>query len=325
MTPQHFLFTVAAEDSGTRLDKYLVAHLPALSRSQLQRLIQEGQVGLTQGVVTASYRVREGDIITLHVPPPRPARPVAEALALPIVYEDNALLVIDKPPGLVVHPSPGHTSGTLVNALLFHCQTLSGIGGEERPGIVHRLDKDTSGAIVVAKDDATHRGLARQFAERQVKKRYLAIVRGNLRVAEGVIDAAVGRHPIFRQKMSTHTRAGRPAVTAFRVLERFAAYTLVELHPRTGRTHQIRVHMAAMGHPLLGDATYGRRRQAAQGSPLAQRLAWFRRQALHAWVLGFRHPATQEWHECCAPLPPDLEQLLTTLRADVYVADVDTA
>jgi len=233
--------------------------------------------------------------------------------------------VVNKPAGMVVHPSSGNTSGTLVNALQAHCTQLSGIGGIERPGIVHRLDKDTSGAIVVAKDDATHRGLARQFAERQVKKRYLAIVRGNLRVAEGVIDAAVGRHPIFRQKMSTHTRAGRPAVTAFRVLERFAAYTLVELHPRTGRTHQIRVHMAAMGHPLLGDATYGRRRQAAQGSPLAQRLAWFRRQALHAWVLGFRHPATQEWHECCAPLPPDLEQLLTTLRADVYVADVDTA
>ena len=163
MVPQHFLFTVAAEDSGTRLDKYLVAHLPALSRSQLQRLIQEGQVGLTQGVVTASYRVREGDIITLDVPPPRPARPVAEALALQIVYEDDALLVIDKPPGLVVHPSPGHASGTLVNALLFHCQTLSGIGGEERPGIVHRLDKDTSGLLLVAKHDRSHRHLSAQL------------------------------------------------------------------------------------------------------------------------------------------------------------------
>src|SRR4029453_10167475 len=162
MTPQHFLFTVAAEDSGTRLDKYLVAHLPALSRSQLQRLIQGGQVGLTQGVVTASYRVRGGEIITLDVPPPRPARPVAEALALQIVYEDDALLVIDKPPDLVVHPSPGHASGTLVNALLFHCQTLSGIGGEERPGIVHRLDKKKTGLFLVANTDHTHSPVSAQ-------------------------------------------------------------------------------------------------------------------------------------------------------------------
>jgi 23S rRNA pseudouridine1911/1915/1917 synthase len=171
MTPQHFLFEVAAEDSGTRLDKYLTAHLPELSRSQLQRLIQEGQVGLAQGVVTASYRVRGGDIITLDVPPPRPARPVAEALALQIVYEDDALLVIDKPPGLVVHPSPGHASGTLVNALLFHCQMLSGIGGEERPGIVHRLDKDTSGLLLVAKHDRSHRHLSAQLQTRQLQRR----------------------------------------------------------------------------------------------------------------------------------------------------------
>src|SRR5262244_1343300 len=182
MTPQHFLFEVAAEDSGTRLDKYLAAHLPELSRSQLQRLIQEGQVGLTQGVVTASYRVRGGDIITLDVPPPRPARPVAEALALQIVYEDNALLVIDKPPGLVVHPAPGHASGTLVNALLHHVRDLAGIGGELRPGIVHRLDRDTSGVLLVAKTDRAHQMLPRQMRKRTLRKEYLALAAGIPRV-----------------------------------------------------------------------------------------------------------------------------------------------
>jgi 23S rRNA pseudouridine1911/1915/1917 synthase len=202
-----------------------------------------------------------------------------------------------------------------------HCTHLSGIGGIERPGIVHRLDKDTSGAIVVAKDDATHRGLVRQFAARQVKKRYLAIVRGNVREVEGVIDAAVGRHPIYRQKMSTHTRVGRQAVTEFHVLERFGGYTLVELCPHTGRTHQIRVHMAAVGHPLLGDPTYGRNRQGSHRSSLAQRLSWFRRQALHAWVLGFVHPGTDVWLECQAPLPADLEHLLTTLRDEARAAE----
>ena len=215
---------------------------------------------------------------------------------------------------MVVHPSPGNASGTLVNALQAHCTHLSGIGGIERPGIVHRLDKNTSGAIVVAKDDATHRGLARLFADRQVQKRYLAVVHGNIHDPEGVIDAVVGRHPVRRQQMSTHTRAGRPAVTEFRVLERFGFYTLVELRPRTGRTHQIRVHMAAVGHPLLGDPTYGHSQRTLPRSPLSHQLAWFHRQALHAWVLGLVHPGTGAWLECRAPLPADLEQVLAILR-----------
>jgi 23S rRNA pseudouridine1911/1915/1917 synthase len=208
----------------------------------------------------------------------------------------------------------------LVNALLAHCTHLSGIGGIERPGIVHRLDKDTSGVMVVAKDDATHRGLVQLFANRQVQKRYLAIVHGAMREATGVIDAAVGRHPVHRQQMSTHTRAGRQAVTEFRVLERFGLYSLVELRPRTGRTHQIRVHMAALGHPLLGDPTYGRSQRALPRSPLAHQLAWLHRQALHAWSLGFVHPATGEWLDCRAPLPADLEQVLAILRREANAA-----
>jgi CheY-like chemotaxis protein len=197
---------------------------------------------------------------------------------------------------------------------LAHYPQLSGIGGVERLGIVHRLDKDTSGAIVVAKDDITHRGLACQFADRQVKKRYLAVVSGDIRQTTGVVDAAIGRHPVSRQRMSTHTRGGREAVTEFHVLERFEHHTLVELRPRTGRTHQIRVHMAALGHPLLGDPTYGHPRKALTRPSLARQLSWFRRQALHAWVLGFTHPVTGEPLECRAPLPDDLERLLAILR-----------
>jgi len=247
---------------------------------------------------------------------PAPLRATAEDIPLEVLYEDPSVVAIDKPAGMVVHPSPGNASGTLVNALLAHCPTLSGIGGVERPGIVHRLDKDTSGAMVVAKDDVTHRGLARQFAERRIKKVYVAIARGEIRDAEGVIDAAVGRHPVYRQKMSTHTRAGREAITEFRVLERLRHYTFVELRPRTGRTHQIRVHMAALGHPLLGDPRYGRYRKELGRSSLAQRLAWFQRQALHAWILGFLHPVNGAWIECCAPFPTEMARLLAILRLE---------
>ncbi len=313
-------FLTTLEDVGERLDRYLTQQLPMHSRAYLQQLIDQQQVLLDGRTTKPGYRLRVGDRIVVTLPPSKPSGVLAEAIPLDVLYEDVHLLVVNKAAGMVVHPSPGNASGTLVNALQAHCPQLSGIGGIERPGIVHRLDKDTSGAIVVAKDDATHRGLARQFAERQVKKRYLAIVRGNLRETQGVIDAAVGRHPVYRQKMSTQTRLGRQAVTEFHVLERFGAYTLVELYPRTGRTHQIRVHMAAMGHPLVGDPIYGRNRQESQRSTLAYRLSWFRRQALHAWLLGFVHPATEEWLECRAPLPTDLEQLLTNLRDEAYAA-----
>jgi 23S rRNA pseudouridine1911/1915/1917 synthase len=314
-------FSITPEDVGERLDRYLTRHLPSHSRAYLQQLIGQQHVLVDGRTTKPGYRLRLGDRIMVSLPPSKPSDVLPEPIPLDVLYEDAHLLVVNKAAGMVVHPSPGNPSGTLVNALQAYCTQLSGIGGIERPGIVHRLDKDTSGAIVVAKDDATHRGLVRQFAARQVKKRYLAIVRGNLRDAQGVIDAAVGRHPVYRQKMSTHTRVGRQAVTEFHVLERFECYTLVELCPHTGRTHQIRVHMAAVGHPLLGDPTYGRKRQGYHRSPLAHRLSWFRRQALHAWVLGFVHPRTEVWLECRAPLPADLERLLTILRDEVRTAE----
>jgi 23S rRNA pseudouridine1911/1915/1917 synthase len=316
-------FSITRDDVGERLDRYLTRQLPSQSRAYLQQLIAQAQILVEGRATKPGYRLRAGDRITVSLPLPKPSGVLPEPIALDVLYEDGHLLVVNKAAGMVVHPSPGNASGTLVNALLAHCTSLSGIGGVERPGIVHRLDKDTSGAIVVAKDDATHRGLARQFAERQVKKLYLAIVHGNIRDAKGVIDATVGRHPVYRQKMSTHTRVGRQAVTEFCVLERFGLYTLVELRPRTGRTHQIRVHMASVGHPLLADPTYGRSRKELHRSPLAHQLAWFRRQALHAWGLGFVHPATGEWLECRAPLPADLEYLLAILRREACAGEHD--
>jgi 23S rRNA pseudouridine1911/1915/1917 synthase len=316
-------FPLTPEDIGERLDRYLTRQLPTHSRAYLQQLIAEQQILVKGRATKAGYRLRAGDQISVSLPPPKPSGTLPQPIPLDVLYEDAYLLVLNKMAGMVVHPSPGNASGTLVNALLAHCPHLSGIGGIERPGIVHRLDKETSGVMVVAKDDTTHRGLARLFADRQVQKLYLAIVRGNLRDAEGVIDAAIGRHPVYRQKMSTQTRMGRQAVTEFRVLERFGLYTLVELRPRTGRTHQIRVHMAAMGHPLLGDPTYGRsRKELPRSSPVPQP-SEFRRQALHAWLLGFIHPVTGEWLECRAPLPADMEQLLATLRREADVAKRD--
>lgn len=307
-------FSVTSSDSGERLDRFLTRLFPAHSRAYLQHLIDREQILVGGRATKASYRLHTGDHIAVVLPPPQPAGVSAEPIPLQILYEDAHLLILNKPAGMVVHPSPGNVSGTLVHALLAHCPRLSGIGGVERPGIVHRLDKDTSGAMVVAKDDLTHRGLASQFAARQVRKRYLAVVQGEIQGAEGIIDAAIGRHPVHRQKMSTHTHTGREAVTEFRVIERFEAYTLVELHPHTGRTHQIRVHMAALGYPLLGDPTYGRHRKEQSQTSLATQLAWFRRQALHAWGLGFQHPRTGEWLERCAPLPADMERLLMLLR-----------
>jgi 23S rRNA pseudouridine1911/1915/1917 synthase len=313
-------FSLTPEDVGERLDRYVTRQLPTHSRAYVQHLIDEQQILVDGRATKAGYRLRASDQISVSLPPPKPSGILPQPIPLDILHEDIYLLVVNKTAGMVVHPSPGNASGTLVNALLAHCTHLSGIGGFERPGIVHRLDKDTSGVIVVAKDDATHHGLARLFADRQVKKRYLAVVHGNIRDAEGVIDAAVGRHPVHRQQMSTHTRVGRQAVTEFRVLERFGLYTMVELRPRTGRTHQIRVHMAAVGHPLLGDPTYGHSQSALPRSPLAHQLAWFHRQALHAWGLGLVHPATGEWLECHAPLPADLEHVLSILRREANAA-----
>jgi 23S rRNA pseudouridine1911/1915/1917 synthase len=313
--PQTITLAVTPGETGSRLDKYLAAHLPDLSRSQLQRLIQEGHVQTASGKPVASYRVRTGDIITLSIPPPRPTSLVAEDLAVPIVYEDEALLVIDKPPGLVVHPAPGHASGTLVNALLFHCRTLSGVGGEERPGIVHRLDKDTSGLLLVAKHDRSHRHLAAQLEARQVQRRYLALVRGRPSAQHGTIDAPIGRHPHQRQKMAVTTHHGRAARTHYTVRETWGPVSLLCLSLDTGRTHQIRVHLAHLGHPVLGDPVYGTRAIHWPAYPaLEEALRAFSRQALHAAQLRFQHPDSGAWLEFEAPLPADMATLLAHIR-----------
>jgi 23S rRNA pseudouridine1911/1915/1917 synthase len=309
-----------------RLDKALAAAAPDLSRSRVQALIAEGAVS-RDGAVLEDPRARlaPGTEVTVTLPEPEPIDAAPQAIDLEIVYEDPHLIVIDKPVGLVVHPAPGAPAGTLVNALLHHCGgTLSGIGGRLRPGIVHRIDKDTSGLLVVAKSDAAHRGLAAQFAAHSIERRYLAVVHGHpdpaeprLRHLAGIswepggilrIEGNIGRHPGDRKRMTVLTSTGKPAVTRARVLERLARASLVECRLQTGRTHQIRVHMAFAGHPLVGDTVYGRRR--SDGA-----LGAFPRQALHAETLGFVHPATGAALRFTSPLPADMERLLDDLRA----------
>jgi 23S rRNA pseudouridine1911/1915/1917 synthase len=303
---------IQAEASGGRLDKYLTDRVAELSRSAAQRLIEEGQVAVNGEPVRASYKVRAGDLVVVHLPSEDTRELAAEAIPLAVIYEDEFLLVVDKPAGMVVHPAPGHPGGTLVNALLAHCPELATSGGE-RPGIVHRLDRDTSGLILVAKNEKTRRGLQRQFKERQVHKAYLALLDGHLQPAWGRIEAPIGRDPRHRQRMAV-LPGGREAITEYHVLEQFShqmgpaagEYTLAEAEPRTGRTHQIRVHLASIGYPVVGDAVYGRRRAQL---PVA-------RQFLHARRLGFKHPASGRRMELEAPLPEDLAAILDLLREE---------
>jgi 23S rRNA pseudouridine1911/1915/1917 synthase len=286
-------FRVEPAGAGTRLDQYLAGAAPGFSRVRVQDLIKSGHVTLNGAAAKASVRVREGDAIVLNEPPAVPTETVAEEIALDVLFEDDDLIVINKPAGLVVHPAAGHWSGTLVNALLHHCRGLSGIGGEQRPGIVHRLDKETSGCLVAAKNDLAHQALARQFAGREVTKIYLALVAGKLARRSGVIEAAIGRHPVQRKKMTVLPPGrGRQAKTSYRALREVPAGTLVECTLHTGRTHQIRVHLKHLGHPVLGDEVYGRR-------------AGFVRQMLHAWRLGLVHPRTEERLNFESPIPPD--------------------
>jgi 23S rRNA pseudouridine1911/1915/1917 synthase len=287
-------FQVEPPNSGDRLDHFLAANVPGLSRSRLQDLIREGHVKLNGLTVKPGARLRAGDSIILREPPPIAATAEAEDIALRVLFEDDDLIVIDKPPGLVVHPAAGHQTGTLVNALLHHCQTLSGIGGEQRPGIVHRLDKETSGCLVAAKSDLAHQALARQFAGREVTKIYLALAAGRFIRRAGIIEAPIGRHPVQRKKMAIVAR-GRTARTDYRVLADIEGGVLVECTLHTGRTHQIRVHLKHLGHPVLGDEVYGRR-------------GVYPRQMLHAWKLGFAHPRTGEPLCFESPLPADFRK-----------------
>jgi len=295
------LFT--ADEGGERLDKVVPTHVPDLSRAMAQRLIKTGAVTVNGQPSKPSYRVQVGDEVVVRVPAEMPEQVVPEDIPLDIIYEDEALLVVNKPAGMVVHPAYGHTSGTLVNAVLAHCPQVADVGGPDRAGIVHRLDKDTSGLILIAKDDAIRAALQRQFKRRQVAKTYLALVEGQVQPREGVIEAPVGRDKRQRKKMAV-VRSGREARTLYRAVEYFRNHTLLEVRPYTGRTHQIRVHLAWLGYPVVGDAVYGRRRQRLLHG----------RHFLHAARLRFTHPATDEEVEFKAPLPPELITLLKQLR-----------
>ena len=311
----HHTLEVTAAEAGTRLDKYVAFHLPDLSRTQIQRLIHEGHVRPAQASVPVNYRVRSGDVIRVGVPFPRPARPVAEDIPLDIVYEDTALLVINKPPGMVVHPAPGHYRGTLVNALLFHCRTLSGIGGEERPGIVHRLDKESWGLLLVAKHDRSHRHLSAQLKAHAVRRRYLALVSGRMPAERGTVDAPIGRHPRQRQKMAVVSATGRAARTHYEVLETWGPLSLLRLSLETGRTHQIRVHLAHLGRAVIGDTVYGPAVVRLPHYPVLERcIRALPRQALHAEQLCLQHPESGEVMTFEAPLPQDLAAVLARLR-----------
>jgi 23S rRNA pseudouridine1911/1915/1917 synthase len=289
-------YQVDARDAGDRLDRYLAAQLPHLSRSRLQALIKAGHVTLDGKPVKPGEKLRKGALVALTEPPAEPALLEPEEIPLDILYEDADLLVINKPPGMVVHPAAGHSRHTLVHALLGHCVSLSGIGGEQRPGIVHRLDKDTSGCLVVAKNDSAHAHLSRQFAGRSVTKIYLALVQGCFSGARsGSIEGQIGRHPVDRKKMAMLDRGGRSSRTGWRVVQDLPGTgSVVECVLHTGRTHQIRVHLKHLGHPLLGDSLYAPRLAGA-----------FPRQMLHAWKLGFAHPRTGQPMHFCSPLPED--------------------
>lgn len=303
---------VTDADIGTRLDAYLASAF-SLSRSAAERLLAEGNVSVQGGTAAKNYRLRGGEQITLTLPDPAPAEAQPEQIPLDIVYEDADIVVVNKRAGMVVHPAAGNESGTLVNALLYHCKgSLSGIGGVERPGIVHRIDKDTSGLLVVAKNDHAHLGLAEQLKTHTVSRVYYAIANGNLREDRGTVHASIARHPTDRKRMAITKRAGegRDAVTHYEVLERFGSFCFVQCRLETGRTHQIRVHLASLGHPLLGDPVYG-----GDGTRFeANHRRYIHGQCLHAGELSLIHPTTGEEMHFKAPLPSDFDALLAILR-----------
>lgn len=299
------IFQVEKENTGIRIDKYLSDNMEDISRSYLQKLLKDKSITVNNKAIKANYKVQEGDMVLVFVPEPEEPNILPEEIPLDILYEDDSLMVVNKPKDMVVHPSAGHTSGTLVNAVLFHCKgNLSGINGIMRPGIVHRIDKDTTGALLICKTDTCHRILAEQLKVHSITRRYRAVVQGNLKDDEGTVEGPIGRHTTDRKKMAINYKNGKEAITHYRVLERFGNATYIECRLETGRTHQIRVHMASIGHPLLGDTTYGSSKNPyhLQG------------QALHAMVLGFLHPVTNEYMEFTAPLPEYFLKLLEKLR-----------
>ncbi len=312
-----FSIQVTEKDQGKRLDLFLAEANLNLSRSQAKHLIEQKHILLNERLPKPGARLKSGDMISGILLEPHPISSAPEPIPLAILYEDPSIIVIDKPSGMVVHPAPGNPSGTLVNALLYHCNDLSGINGALRPGIVHRLDKETSGVMVVAKDEGSYHQLARQFKNRSIEKVYLAIACGNIRQNEGLVDAPIGRHPDQRKKMSIRTKKGRVALTRWKVLERFGSFTLLEIYPQTGRTHQIRVHLSSIGHPILGDPLYGRKGKPGMihDPGLRECIKRMNRQGLHAHRLGFNHPRTGEKVKFVSPIPQDMKEVLEWLRS----------
>ncbi len=300
-----FCFEITENEDGERIDKCLATLIDSLSRSYIQRLIKDEAVRVNGSPVKGSYRVKQEDQLEFELPEAVEPDIEPENIPLDILYEDKDVIVVNKPKGMVVHPAAGHYSGTLVNALMFHCgKELSGINGCMRPGIVHRIDMDTTGSVIACKNDVAHNCIAEQLKEHSLTRRYVAICHGVLREDEGTIDRPIGRHPTERKKMAVNERNGKRAVTHYKVLQRFRDYTYIECRLETGRTHQIRVHMASIGHPLLGDEVYSNRK-----SPYK-----LQGQTLHAKILGFRHPSTGEYIETEAPLPEYFEHLLKVLE-----------
>ena len=301
---ENYLFEIQ-EDQQMRLDKYLAEQFPEQTRSYLQKLIKEGSVLVNGKSVKTGFQLSKGDEVCVSIPEPKELDVEPQKMDLDIVYEDEDVILINKPKGMVVHPAPGHTTDTLVNGLLYHCKdNLSGINGVARPGIVHRIDRDTTGILIVCKNDMSHNSIAAQLKEHSINRRYRALVHGNLKDDTGTIEGPIGRHPIDRKKMSINEKNGKPAVTHYTVLERFGNYTLIECKLETGRTHQIRVHMTSIGHPLVGDEVYGPAK-----SPFK-----LQGQCLHAMILGFVHPRTGAYMEFSADLPEYFEDLLRKLR-----------
>ena len=298
-------YFIVENEVGLRIDKYLACHLPDLSRSYIQKLIRDNLVIVNQTPVKANYRLSLNEQIEVMIPKPEEPEILPENIPLDILYEDADIIIVNKPKQMVVHPAPGHASGTLVNALMYHCGTeLSGINGVMRPGIVHRIDMDTTGSLLVCKNDMAHQKLAAQLKEHSITRIYEAIVHGNIKEEDGTVTAPIGRHPTDRKKMSVHAKQGRSAVTHYQVLKRFGEFTYIQCRLETGRTHQIRVHMASIGHPLLGDQVYG---------PSKCPFGGLKGQTLHAKILGIVHPKTGEYLEIQAPLPDYFVNLLQKL------------
>lgn len=305
MEAKEIVFEGTLEMEGERIDKCINSYLGSLSRNYIQKIIKTGNVLVNDAVVKANYRVRVDDRVQFTIPKSNEPDIPAQDIALDILYEDKDLLIVNKPKNMVVHPAPGHYEGTLVNAVLYHCgNELSGINGVMRPGIVHRIDKDTTGSLIICKNDETHNAIAALLRMHDITRKYRAVVFGNIKEDEGTIDAPIGRHPTDRKRMAVNEKNGKQAVTHYRVLERFHGYTYVECRLETGRTHQIRVHMAGIGHPLLGDALY-----TNQKVPFK-----LEGQALHAMTIGFVHPSLNEYMEFEAPLPEYFTKLLEYLR-----------